>query len=87
MMAIKVRIEEKGNKYGHLTVLWRLPTNKGTAAVWHCKCDCGNTRDVKGVDLRAKRIKDCGCVSRRRPHWIKHRPKHSVLDFYDDDIL
>lgn len=33
-----------GNRYGRLTVLRYVETNKCREAIWECVCDCGNTK-------------------------------------------
>lgn len=43
-------INEIGNKYGRLTVLYKVESRKGQA-YWHCRCDCGNEVDVSGTSL------------------------------------
>lgn len=52
-------IDETGNKYGLLTVI--EPTrDKNNRAAWLCKCECGNTKIVRGSDLREGKITSCG---------------------------
>ena len=34
--------------------------------MWHCKCDCGNEKDVLGTSLRYGATISCGCVQRQR---------------------
>ena len=53
-------IDEKGNKYGVLTVL-ELTKDKNGRTAWLCQCDCGNTKIVRGSDLRTGKITSCGC--------------------------
>lgn len=53
-------IDETGNKYGRWLVLRRA--NKTSRAVWLCKCDCGNIREIPGPNLRGGRSKSCGCA-------------------------
>jgi hypothetical protein len=37
--------------------------NKGEeGGLWLCKCDCGNEKIVKRVELRTGRVKSCGCA-------------------------
>ena len=37
-------IDETGNRYGRLTVLYRA-SNSGKTVKWHCLCDCGQELD------------------------------------------
>lgn len=81
---IKLRSRAKdmvGKKYNMLTVIERLP-NQGTTAMYLCKCDCGNTRICRGVNLRTGRVKDCGCVSQKIR--AKHIREHSSLRKHGD---
>lgn len=50
-------IDLTNQKFGRLTVLHYI--NNGT---WLCKCDCGNTKEVKGRNLRDGITKSCGCL-------------------------
>lgn len=59
-------IDETGNKYGELTVLYRAENNKSGRAMWHCRCSCGNELDVLGKNLRNGNTKSCGCYQRKR---------------------
>lgn len=58
-------INEIGNKYGKLTVLYRAE-NSGKIVKWHCICDCGNEVDVAGSSLRSGNTKSCGCYQREQ---------------------
>ena len=60
------RIDETGNRYGRWTVLYYAGTNKYHKAMWHCKCDCGNEKDVAGLMLRKGISKSCGCINKDR---------------------
>ena len=53
-----------GEKYGRLTVIEYAGLNKNNAALWKCKCDCGNERIVMGAVLRSGKTKSCGCLQR-----------------------
>lgn len=59
-------IDETGNRYGNLTVLYKAETEKGKPIKWHCICDCGNEKDVLGTMLRNGNTKSCGCLQKRR---------------------
>lgn len=54
-------IDETGNKYGELTVLYRGTKSPSGKVRWHCRCSCGNELDVEGASLRNGRTKSCGC--------------------------
>lgn len=58
-------IDETGNKYGRLTVLYRAQIPK-KGVYWHCRCDCGNEIDVFGTSLRCGNTKSCGCLKHER---------------------
>ena len=59
-------IDETGNKYGSLTVLYKTETEKGKPIKWHCLCECGNEKDILGTMLRNGNTKSCGCLQRKR---------------------
>ena len=51
-----------GNRYGLLTVLKRSDkTYRKKWPLWICRCDCGNTTEVKGNALKSGHTKSCGC--------------------------
>lgn len=61
-------IELSGQVFGKLTVLSRV-TATGRAR-WLCRCECGKTTIQPGYDLRAGKIKSCGC---RKSEILKSR--------------
>lgn len=56
-------INEIGNRHGRLTVL-RQAGYKNGAAMWLCRCDCGNEVTVRGACLRNGETQSCGCLRR-----------------------
>ena len=56
-----------GKRFGSLTVLSYARKEKGFH-IWHCKCDCGNTVDVRQSNLQSGTTTSCGC--RRSPQKI-----------------
>src|SRR5262245_34706055 len=57
-----------GKRFGRLTVLSlagkrRSPCGK-SELVWHCRCDCGTEKDVRGNTLRWGSTQSCGCLHR-----------------------
>ena len=49
-----------GQKFGRLKVICRAE-NKSGHTNWHCLCDCGNEKDVLGINLTRGLTKSCGC--------------------------
>ena len=49
-------IDLTNQKFGEWTVLYYAGNSK-----WHCRCSCGNERDVNTVSLRKGTSKSCGC--------------------------
>ena len=66
-------IDETGNRYGRLTVLYKDMSRRFTdrGAYWICKCDCGNIISVSGVNLRSGQT-SCGCIS------VEKHTKHGM---------
>ena len=61
-----VQIDETGNKYNHLLVLYKSNINKHNRIYWHCLCDCGNECDVDASSLRTGKTKSCGCLRAKK---------------------
>jgi len=47
-----ILIDITGQRFGQLTVLSRSGTASNGEAKWLCRCDCGNTLDISGAQLR-----------------------------------
>lgn len=64
-----------GQKFGRLTVLYRLHNynNKNHGMYWLCVCDCGNLKEVYGRDLRRGSTRSCGCL-----HKDKTKEVHTI---------
>lgn len=52
-----------GQRFGRLTVLYRVGTRNGNS-YWHCRCDCGNEKDVSYGNLKYKHVFSCGCLNK-----------------------
>ena len=50
-----------GKKFGKLTVV-EMSDKDGVYYRYLCKCDCGNTKVLKGASLRSGLTKSCGCI-------------------------
>lgn len=51
-----------GTRFGRLTVLERLGSDRFGRSVFLCLCDCGTECSVRGADLRSKHSKSRGCL-------------------------
>jgi len=56
-----------GNRYGKLKVI-EYSRSDGKNRYWKCKCDCGNTHEVKTSHLTSSAVKSCGCLADMRNH-------------------
>lgn len=66
-----------GKRFGRLTVLERAaaPENSGGSSYWHCYCDCGVSRIVRGASMRIGETVSCGCHARDQS---RKRVKHGA---------
>lgn len=59
------RIDLTNQRFGKLIALYPIikitPSNK-EVTYWHCKCDCGNEKDIIPAHLVNGATKSCGCV-------------------------
>ena len=54
-----------GQKFGRWTVMNITDKRtKNRTIIWHCKCECGNEKDVDGYTLKSGQSKSCGCLNR-----------------------
>lgn len=63
-------IDLTGKKFGKLTVISRaenrVSKNGKKQAVWHCRCECGNEKDILASNLTRGLSKSCGCQSKNK---------------------
>lgn len=57
-----------GQKFGLLTVIKLFKRDSG--AIWHCKCDCGKSRNVFSSRLINGVVSNCGCIKNPKPYRI-----------------
>lgn len=73
--------DETGKRYGRLTVVERFPVPGEKCAHWLCKCDCGGTKVVRGVDLRCGATQSCGCLKRENVRNLKKNTRGKAHDY------
>lgn len=77
----------EGKRFGKLTVLKRLDKKKHDCYMWLCKCDCGNTCEVRTDALTRGVTKSCGCMhitsldDKRRKLYVKDTGLQYVGDY------
>lgn len=54
-------VDLEGKKFEMLEILGYMGTD-GSSHLWHVKCDCGNTKVMKGEGIRRGLTKSCGCL-------------------------
>lgn len=77
-------LELEGQKFGRLTAIKWVSTNKQGNSEWLCKCDCGNETIVNSQKLKSGKTKSCGClnseiVTRRNKGGAKYNVKNNRL--------
>jgi hypothetical protein len=55
------RLRLTGKRFGQLTVLGFSHIER-RATHWHCQCDCGNKKTVRGFHLTSGNTSSCGCL-------------------------
>jgi hypothetical protein len=64
------RLQLVGKKFGRLTVVENVGSDKKWQQHWKCTCDCGTEIVVIGGSLTSGNTKSCGCVGREKR--LKH---------------
>ncbi len=72
-----------GLKFGRMTVI-RFNKLRYSRYLWDCRCDCGTEKTVGAEDLKAGKVKSCGCLksettaSRNTTHGMIGHPLYST---------
>lgn len=67
-------VDLSGQRFGKLTVAKRAGRVCGKTT-WDALCDCGNSVEVTGLNLKIGNTKSCGCLKRRKgPDNPKYKP-------------
>ena len=65
-----------GQKFGRLEPIEMTNKKQNKSIIWKCKCDCGNEYEANAANLRAGRVKSCGCLKKE----TDKQPKGNVID-------
>lgn len=74
-------IDLTGKRFGRLVVLEKVGRND-RGVTWKCKCDCGNIKEVCGLDLRESSVQSCGCLKKefsKKPKKFTHKSSKTRL--------
>ena len=55
-----------GTVFGRLEVMNKIEEKIGGEYYYLCMCNCGESKKIRGSDLRKGRVKSCGCMSKER---------------------
>lgn len=73
-------------RFGRLTVLEYIGTNKRRESLWLCECDCGNQAIIPKTALKTSHTKSCGCLhkdvvgERSTKHSLSGHPLYNNWD-------
>jgi len=67
-----------GQRFGRLTVLGRAPNDKDGSVRWHCICECGTKKEIRGSALIYGNARSCGCLNEAE-HRSRRATKHVGL--------
>lgn len=71
-------------RFGRLVTLGPVGQSKSGNVIWLCKCDCGNTKNFPGGNLKRGHAKSCGCLpkeiiaQRNTVHGMRSDPLYQV---------
>lgn len=86
-----VFLNEVGNTYGLLTVLYENGRSNDGKVMWHCKCECGNECDVRSTDLRMGNQLSCGCLrskgEKQIADWLLTNNINFKREYKFDDLV
>lgn len=55
-----------GQRFGRLTAVELVGSDRNRRAMWLCQCDCGNQIELPCEKLTRGNTKSCGCLSEKR---------------------
>lgn len=76
----KPRQDLLGKRFGRLRVMSFLEV-RDHYAWWNCRCDCGNERAARTVDLNRGRSTSCGCKKKEATRRVIHGRSRDPIYF------
>lgn len=77
-------LQLKGQRFGRLIAIERMPPENHRDRKWKCLCDCGKETFVVATQLKSGNTKSCGCLNvdqrhlSTRTHGQSHTKTHMV---------
>lgn len=68
-----------GQKFGKLTVIKRVKSNKIGKTQWLCQCECGNEKIITGYSLTRGATKSCGCMKTKQIKKLHRKRKEFLI--------
>lgn len=59
------KLDLTNQRFGRLVAMYEGPKHNNRTT-WHCKCDCGNEKNILTSQLTSGRTQSCGCLQRER---------------------
>lgn len=90
---MSARIDLTGQKFGRLTVIKAVGTNKHKNVKWLCKCICGGETITTCANLRGGTTNSCGCltadllIKRNTTHGMTYTSEYSTWRSIHDRCL
>lgn len=71
-------LDVTGQKFGRLTAIKRVGSDKHRNAIWLCRCECGRTKEILLPSLRRSLTRSCGCLNSDNLASGRNRLKHGA---------
>ena len=71
-----------GQRFNRLIALKPTRKDKWGEFIWECRCDCGNTTEVRGSSLNGGYIKSCGCFHKETARKLHYSHGHAGTRLY-----
>ena len=69
----KINNDLTGKTFGRLTVLYPTSQRQNNAIVYHCQCECGNTKNVSSRCLNNGSVQSCGCLAKESFNKVREK--------------
>ena len=84
------KLDLSGQQFGWLTPEYSFSIKY--RSYWHCKCKCGNYRDVLASHLTSGRVVSCGCQTMSRGElairsWLNDHDFNYQQEYIFDDLI